>query len=184
MDNEIIEDENNASNNEVIDDNDANNETLKNEIIDNETGVENSVINNEVVGDNTVEETPDSGEDDEDDFETERILIVESSATANSIQNAIITRGDEIILGNQVIATGDIANMGGTKYTIVKKGDSTGDGYVKANDYLIIKDYIMETGTAKLEGAFKMAADVTGDNQVKANDYLKIKDHIMYGIEL
>ena len=184
VDNEIIEDENNASNNEVIDDNDANNETLKNEIIDNETGVENSVINNEVVGDNTVEETPDSGEDDEDDFETERILIVESSATANSIQNAIITRGDEIILGNQVIATGDIANMGGTKYTIVKKGDSTGDGYVKANDYLIIKDYIMETGTAKLEGAFKMAADVTGDNQVKANDYLKIKDHIMYGIEL
>ena len=228
VDNEIVDDENNVLNNEVIDDNDANNETLKNEIIDNETGVENSVINNEVVGDNTVEETPDSGEDDsddnnengddnnnsgedngsnddsdngtggdnsnggngednesgEDDFETERILIVESSATANSIQNAIITRGDEIILGNQVIATGDIANMGGAKYTIVKKGDSTGDGYVKANDYLIIKDYIMETGTAKLEGAFKMAADVTGDNQVKANDYLKIKDHIMYGIEL
>ena len=89
-----------------------------------------------------------------------------------------------MISGEQVIATGDIANMGGTKYTIVKKGDSTGDGYVKANDYLIIKDYIMETGTAKLEGAFKMAADVTGDNQVKANDYLKIKDHIMYGIEL
>ena len=42
----------------------------------------------------------------------------------------------------------------------------------------------METGTAKLEGAFKMAADVTGDSQVKANDYLKIKDHNMYGIEL
>ena len=32
--------------------------------------------------------------------------------------------------------------MGGTKYTIVKKGDSTGDGYVKANDYLIIKDSV------------------------------------------
>lgn len=218
VDNEIIEDENNALNNEVIDDNNVNNETLENEIIDNETNVENFVINNEVVGDNTVEETPDSGEDDnnenddgnnnsgedngsnddsnngtgednesddsEDDLETERIIIVESSATANSLPNATITRGDKLISGEQVIATGDIANMGGTKYTIVKKGDSTGDGYVKANDYLIIKDYIMETGTAKLEGAFKMAADVTGDSQVKANDYLKIKDHIMYGIEL
>ena len=198
VDNEIVDDENNVLNNEVIDEDN----TLNNEIIDEESNVlnnevtdeiENSVIDNEIVGDNTVEddnetEEPDIGDnepdDGEDDLETERIIIVESSATANSLSNATITRGDKLISGGQVIATGDIANMGGTKYTIVKKGDSTGDGYVKANDYLIIKDYIMETGTAKLEGAFKMAADVTGDSQVKANDYLKIKDHIMYGIEL
>lgn len=187
LNNEVIDDENNVLNNEVIDEDN----TLNNEVIDE---IENSVIDNEIIGDNTVEddneteEEPDIGdnepEDSEDDLETERIIIVESSATANSLSNATITRGDKLISGEQVIATGDIANMGGTKYTIVKKGDSTGDGYVKANDYLIIKDYIMETGTAKLEGAFKMAADVTGDSQVKANDYLKIKDHIMYGIEL
>lgn len=187
LNNEVIDDENNVLNNEVIDEDN----TLNNEVIDE---IENSVIDNEIIGDNTVEddneteEEPDIGDDEpndsEDDLETERIIIVESSATANSLPNATITRGDKVISGEQVIATGDIANMGGTKYTIVKKGDSTGDGYVKANDYLIIKDYIMETGTAKLEGAFKMAADVTGDSQVKANDYLKIKDHIMYGIEL
>ena len=196
--NEIVDDENNVLNNEVID----GDNTLNNEIIDEESDVlnnevtdeiENSVIDNEIVGDNIIEddnetEEPDIGDnepdDSEDDLETERIIIVESSATANSLSNATITRGDKVISGEQVIATGDIANMGGTKYTIVKKGDSTGDGYVKANDYLIIKDYIMETGTAKLEGAFKMAADVTGDSQVKANDYLKIKDHIMYGVEI
>ena len=186
VDNEIVDDENNVLNNEVIDEDN----TLNNEVIDE---IKNSVIDNEIVGDNTVEddnetEEPDIGdnepEDGEDDLETERIIIVESSATANSLSNATITRGDKVISGEQVIATGDIANMSGTKYTIVKKGDSTGDGYVKANDYLIIKDYIMETGTAKLEGAFKMAADVTGDSQVKANDYLKIKDHIMYGVEI
>ena len=198
VDNEIVDDENNVLNNEVIDEDN----TLNNEIIDEESNVlnnevideiENSVIDNEIIGDNTVEddnetEEPDIGDnepdDSEDDLETERIIIVESDATANSLSNATITRGDKLISGEQVIATGDIANMGGTKYTIVKKGDSTGDGYVKANDYLIIKDYIMETGTAKLEGAFKMAADVTGDSQVKANDYLKIKDHIMYGVEI
>ena len=186
LNNEVIDDENNVLNNEVIDEDN----TLNNEVTDE---IENSVIDNEIVGDNTVEddnetEEPDIGdnepEDGEDDLETERIIIVESSATANSLSNATITRGDKVISGEQVIATGDIANMGGTKYTIVKKGDSTGDGYVKANDYLIIKDYIMETGTAKLEGAFKVAADVTGDGQVKANDYLKIKDHIMYGVEI
>ena len=186
VDNEIVDDENNVLNNEVIDEDN----TLNNEVMNE---IENSVIDNEIVGDNIIEddnetEEPDIGDnepdDGEDDLETERIIIVESSATANSLSNATITRGDKVISGEQVIATGDIANMGGTKYTIVKKGDSTGDGYVKANDYLIIKDYIMETGTAKLEGAFKMAADVTGDNQVKANDYLKIKDHIMYGVEI
>ena len=186
LNNEVIDDENNVLNNEVIDEDN----TLNNEVIDE---IENSVIDNEIVGDNIIEddnetEEPDIGDneqdDSEDDLETERIIIVESSATANSLSNATITRGDKVISSEQVIATGDIANMGGTKYTIVKKGDSTGDGYVKANDYLIIKDYIMETGTAKLEGAFKMAADVTGDSQVKANDYLKIKDHIMYGVEI
>ena len=186
VDNEIVDDENNVLNNEVIDEDN----TLNNEVMNE---IENSVIDNEIVGDNIIEddnetEEPDIGDneqdDSEDDLETERIIIVESSATANSLSNATITRGDKVISSEQVIATGDIANMGGTKYTIVKKGDSTGDGYVKANDYLIIKDYIMETGTAKLEGAFKMAADVTGDSQVKANDYLKIKDHIMYGVEI
>ena len=196
VDNEIIEDENNVSNNEVSDEDDA----LNNEVMDE---IENSVIDNEIIGDNTVEddseadngdnneseddeegsEKPDNG-DGGDSEDNSRILIVEPSATADSIAGAIITRDEKLITGNEMVATGDIASIGSEKYTIVKKGDSTGDGYVKANDYLIIKDYIMETGTAKLEGVFKMAADVTGDNQVKANDYLKIKDHIMYGIEL
>ena len=196
VDNEIIEDENNVSNNEVSDEDDA----LNNEVMDE---IENSVIDNEIIGDNTVEddseadngdnneseddeegsEKPDNG-DGGDSEDNSRILIVEPSATADSIAGAIITRDEKLITGNEMVATGDIASIGSEKYTIVKKGDSTGDGYVKANDYLIIKDYIMETGTAKLEGVFKMAADVTGDNQVKANDYLKIKDHIMYGNEL
>lgn len=200
VNNEVIE-------NEIIGNNNIeNNETIENEIEDENNKVEEEV-NNTVQDNNTVEdndnqnnvnnnvgdnentdgennETGGNETEDDEGIDTERVIIVEPSATANSIPNAVITRDDKVITGSSVIATGDIASMGDTKYTIVKKGDSTGDGYVKANDYLIIKDYIMETGTAKLEGAFKMAADVTGDNQVKANDYLKIKDHIMYGIDI
>ena len=193
VNNEIIE--NSVIDNEIIGNNNVeNNETIENETENENNEVEeevnNTVENNNTGEDNTVgdnennETSGNEAEDDEGVIDTERVIIVEPSATANSIPNAIITRNDKVITGNLVIATGDIASMGDTKYTIVKKGDSTGDGYVKANDYLIIKDYIMETGTAKLEGAFKMAADVTGDNQVKANDYLKIKDHIMYGIDI
>ena len=70
------------------------------------------------------------------------------------------------------------------QYTVVKKGDCSGDGYAKASDYLMIKDYIMGTGTAKLEGVYKKAADVKEDSEIKASDYLKIKDYIMYGVEI
>ena len=196
--------ETNSVNNNIVT-NDIENENILNEV---ENNIEqNNIVNNENVvnstipdnstntGDsNTTNETnnevsnetgeDNSNETEDDEIETDRILIVEPSATASSIKDAIIKRKDEVISGNSMVATGDIASIGDEKYTIVKKGDCNGDGYVKANDYLIIKDYIMETGTAKLQGAYKHAADVTGDSQVKANDYLKIKDHIMYGVEV
>ena len=194
VNNEVIENEiignNNIGNNatienEIEDENNKVEEEVNNTVEDNDN--QNNVNNNVGDNENTDGENNETGgneAEDDEGIDTERVIIVKPSATANSIPNAVITRNDKVITGSSVIATGDIASMGDTKYTIVKKGDSTGDGYVKANDYLIIKDYIMETGTAKLEGAFKMAADVTGDNQVKANDYLKIKDHIMYGIDI
>ena len=165
-------------------------ENVINEVIDNEfigdnntIEEENNIEENTTISDNTVNELNEIEEDDEV-IETERLLVVEPKAVASSIAGAVIERKGEIISGNTMVATGDIATIGNEKYTIVKKGDSTGDGYVKANDYLIIKDYIMETGTANLTGPYKAAADVTGDSQVKANDYLKIKDHIMYGVEV
>lgn len=198
--NKIVENNTSVENNVIEEINVINNVTQDNEIEE-----ENNVIENEVVTNNVIEENiiipdntissnnvviPDNSivdnevEDGGGGIETERVMIVEPSANADSISGAVITRGDKVITGNTMIATGDIATIGNIKYTIVKKGDCNGDGYVKANDYLIIKDYIMGTGTAKLEGPYKSAADVTGDHQVKANDYLKIKDHIMYGINM
>ena len=179
IDNKVEEDdaleEENGSDNEEDSDSENDNES--------ENGEEENNGTNGNDGENGEENEGEQIPED-DNIQTTRVLIVEPSATVDSIEEAVITRNDSEITGNIMVATGDIAIIGDIKYTIVKKGDSTGDGYVKANDYLIIKDYIMETGTAKLEGPFKMAADVTGDNQVKANDYLKIKDHIMYGTEL
>lgn len=162
--------------NDVIEENVIQNEIIStNNIVQNEVIQGNEIIRNEVIG-NEVE--------DNEGVETPRIMIVEPKAVASSIIGASILRGDKKITGNMLVATGDIATIGNEKYTIVKKGDCNGDGAVKANDYLIIKDYIMGVGTAKLDGAYKLAADVTGDGYVKANDYLKIKDHIMYGVEV
>ena len=76
-----------------------------------------------------------------------------------------------------------IITINDKEYIIVKRGDANGDGYVKANDYLIIKDYIIGANS-QLKNEYLQAADVTNDKSVKANDYLKIKDHIMYGVEI
>ena len=95
-----------------------------------------------------------------------------------------IKRSDGSEVDNSLAKTGDRVIIGNDEYIVVKRGDCSGDGYVKASDYLMIKDFIMGTGTAKLQGAYEKAADVVKDNQTKASDYLKIKDHIMYGVEV
>ena len=63
------------------------------------------------------------------------------------------------------------------EYEVVIYGDVTGDGVIKATDYVKIKNYIM--GNSSLSGVYKEAADINKDGNVKATDYVKIKNHIM-----
>lgn len=85
------------------------------------------------------------------------------------------TSGKEITTGN--IGTGFTIKLEGRTYTVIKKGDTNGDGEVKATDYMKIKNYIMSS--TKLTEAQKQAADVNKDGEVKATDYMKIKNYIM-----
>jgi len=63
-------------------------------------------------------------------------------------------------------------------YTIVIYGDVNGDGYIFANDYVLIRNHIMsDNGT--ISGVAKIAADVNRDNNIYANDYVVIRNHIM-----
>lgn len=82
---------------------------------------------------------------------------------------------------NSTIATGDKITItigdNSKTYEVYVYGDVNGDGKALSNDYLMVRDYIMEK--YKIEGVYKYAADVTKDNQVKSNDYLKIRDYIM-----
>lgn len=56
-------------------------------------------------------------------------------------------------------------------------GDVNGDGDVKASDYLVIKDSIMNE--VILSEKQTSRADVKVDGEIKASDYLMIKDYIM-----
>ncbi len=120
--------------------------------------------------------------------DTEKIIYAEPNVNENTLKqdygnDITITKADGSNIENRVVGTGYKVKINGQQYIIVKMGDSNGDGYIKANDYLIIKDYIMGTNN-NLKDEYLKASDVTDDKLVKANDYLKIKDHIMYGVEL
>lgn len=96
-------------------------------------------------------------------------LIIAPGTTLDKIEGAIL-EGD-------VLGTGAKITVNGTTYTLIVLGDVSGDGEIKAKDYMMIKNYIM--GTLNLNEAEKKAADVSKDNEIKAKDYMMIKNHIM-----
>ena len=78
------------------------------------------------------------------------------------------------------LKTGAKIKIDDKEYTVVIKGDTNGDGEPSAGDYVLIKNYIMESiGLEKAEE--KSAADVNGDGDVSAADYVLIKNYIMDG---
>ena len=106
-------------------------------------------------------------------------LIIGPEKQSSDLEGVVTKNGVQ----TEEAGTGYIITINDKEYIIVKRGDANGDGYVKANDYLIIKDYIIGANS-QLKNEYLQAADVTNDKSVKANDYLKIKDHIMYGVEI
>ena len=91
--------------------------------------------------------------------------------------NIVGKKGSNTIANSAKIETGYTISVNGKTYTAIVKGDTNGDGEVKATDYMKIKNYIM--GTSKLTDVEKIAADVNNDNNIKATDYMKIKNYIM-----
>lgn len=90
----------------------------------------------------------------------------------------IVDNDDAEISGNTLVGTGAKIKIDGSyKYTIVKLGDVNGDGKIKAGDYVLIKNHIMETKS--IISYSLIAADINKDGQIKAGDYVLIKNHIM-----
>ena len=65
-------------------------------------------------------------------------------------------------------------------YTIVIKGDVSGDGEITPLDYINVKNHIMNT-TKITNSAFIESADYNNDNEISPLDYVEIKNYIMNG---
>lgn len=91
-------------------------------------------------------------------------------------------QGTDITNTSDFIGTGGKVIIDGTMYVAIKLGDVTGDGKLKASDYVLIKNYIMNgTNFSDLQS---LAADVNKDGAIKASDYVLIKNYIMNGTKI
>lgn len=85
--------------------------------------------------------------------------------------------GNIISNENAKVGTGAIVTVNGNTYTIIKIGDTDGDGEIMPSDYVKIKNKIM--GNNNMSDAQMKAADLDGDGQILPADYIKVKNHIM-----
>ena len=61
-------------------------------------------------------------------------------------------------------------------YSIVIRGDVSGDGKLSAIDYVKLRNYL--DGASSLSGAFLRSADTSGDGNTSALDYVKLRNHL------
>lgn len=110
-------------------------------------------------------------------------IIATPTVTASNIKtqypDAVIKRADgtDISGTSDLIGTGATITTGGKTYTVVKLGDTSGDGQITPSDYVKIKNKIM--GSNNLDESQTKAADVNRDGSVSPADYVKVKNNIM-----
>lgn len=113
------------------------------------------------------------------------ITNINIGTTVNDLKNKL--DGLNVVVNglndSDLIKTGDIINITDNintlSYTIAIKGDVDGDGKISANDYVKIKNYIMEATGSELDLAKSTAADVDNNGAIGSADYVKIKNIIM-----
>jgi hypothetical protein len=87
------------------------------------------------------------------------------------------TADGTVITGSSFIGTGSVISYNGNNYTVVIKGDLSGDGIVDSSDYLLIKKACI--GNMNLSEVQLKAACLSGDPVPSSIDCLKIKKHII-----
>lgn len=123
----------------------------------------------------------------------DNINDIKDNSTASSIKKQIeaiagtgnveVTNANGLKINDEktLIGTGckiKVTNANGSKtYTVVIKGDTSGDGKVNALDLLQVQKSILKV--KDLKDAYKLAGDTSGDGKVNALDLLQVQKHIL-----
>ena len=107
--------------------------------------------------------------------------VIKSALITSGARNVIIkdSKGNEVkdtsIVGTNYKVT--VSTLLESKtFTLVVKGDTSGDGNVTILDLLQVRKHI--TGDSKLNDARFLAGDTSGDNKVTILDLLQVRKHI------
>ncbi len=101
-------------------------------------------------------------------FNEESSYISVRDAAGNDVAENVVGTGFTVNLV--------VENVVVKSYTVVIKGDLTGDGVASATDYIAIKGAL--SNTVKLTGAYEKAADMDGDKSVSTTDYIALRFNI------
>lgn len=109
------------------------------------------------------------------------ISDLKNNLIKSGAKNIIVTNSDgKVQRDSAILATGQkitIVSAIDTKtYTIVVRGDSSGDGDVTILDLLQIRKHLKND--KKLSGAYFYAADTSGDNNITILDLLQVQKHL------
>lgn len=114
--------------------------------------------------------------------EENKTIMVVPNAIANDILESFggtakITKADGNYLnGSQdTVATGYKVE---DKYTVIKKGDCNGDGYVNTGDTYMLKCVVLNLKKFENEN-YKKAADVNNDNELNTGDTFLLKKQVL-----
>lgn len=108
---------------------------------------------------------------------------IEIGMTLNDLNNKINALGGSLVGADLKTKAGTgmtikVTNGSETKeYTLVVKGDTSGDGVVNALDLLQVQQNIL--GIYKMNNAQKLGADTSGDGKIDALDLLQVQQNIL-----
>ncbi len=109
------------------------------------------------------------------------ITGINPGTSLDEIKNKINALGGTVTSSNNTVGTGTkiTVSNGSSKsdFTLIIKGDTSGDGVINALDLLQIQKNIL--GLYNLDGAYKKAADPSGDGNVNALDLLQVQKNIL-----
>ncbi len=120
-----------------------------------------------------------------DNFKIENSnLVCEPETTIDTIKNkysgqkVTVTKADGTIVSSGNLGTGYKVIVNDSTYTVVKLGDSNGDGKINSADLLRIQKHLLNFNKIT-DQAVISAADTTKDGKINSADLLKIQKHLL-----
>lgn len=104
-------------------------------------------------------------------------ISIESVALAFGGRDVAITDVKGTAKTSGAVGTGDTIKVGDESYTVVVRGDISGDGRISAVDYIHLRLAIIKIRA--LTKAQEFAADADGDGKVDSDDYIRMRLYIL-----